>query len=146
MNRRTIAILEDDAERVVAMRAAVARDLPNYAVIVLGTANGMIAWLRDHLDEVALISLDNDLLDPDALERDVGEGRDVAAVLARERPCCPMVLHTSNSSAARAMAETLGESGWPLARVVPHDGVEWVEEDWVPIARRLISKRAGWRE
>lgn len=140
MIRRTIAILEDDPERVAAMRAALARNLPAYKVVVHGSAPRMISWLRDHLDETCLISLDNDLLDPAALERDVGKGRDVAEALARVTPGCPVILHTSNGTAARAMAEALGEVGWPLARVVPHDDVAWVEENWAPMVRRMIGR------
>ncbi len=126
------------------MRAVLARDLPALAVAIHGTAPAMIAWLRGHLGETCLISLDNDLLDPAALERDVGEGRDVADVLARETPCCPNILHTSNTSAARAMAGTLGEAGWLLCRVMPHDDVAWVDEDWARQVRRyLLDGKAG---
>lgn len=138
MRRITIAILEDDAERISAMRPVLARDLPSLSVVVHGTVKGMIGWLRTHLAETCLISLDNDLLHPDDAAVDVGEGRDVAEALARATACCPIILHTSNSLAARTMAETLGEAGWPLARVVPHDGVAWVE-DWARMVRRLIE-------
>lgn len=138
MSRWTIAILEDDPGRIEGMRAALARDLQSFPFVIKGSAPRMIAWLRDHLAEVALISLDNDLIDPDGVAIDVGEGRDVAEALSHEAPCCPVILHTSNSSAARAMAETLGEAGWLLCRVVPHSGIEWIDEVWVRHVRRLL--------
>lgn len=139
MARRTIAILEDDPGRIEGMRAALARDLAVFAVVIHGSAPAMIAWLRDHVAETALISLDNDLIDPDGAAIDLGEGRDVAEALRLVPPCCPVILHTSNSSAAHAMAQTLGEAGWPMCRVVPHSGLEWIDEDWVLLARRFLG-------
>jgi len=138
VDRRTIAILEDDPGRIEGMRAALARDLAAFAVVIHGAAPAMIAWLRDHLGETALISLDNDLIDPDGVAIDVGEGRDVADVLCREAPCCPVILHTSNSSAAHAMAQALGEAGWPLCRVVPHSSLEWIEDVWARHVRQFL--------
>lgn len=143
MSRRMIAILEDDPNRVAAMREVLGRDLAAFAVAVFGKAPDMIAWLRDHLCETRLISLDNDLIDPDTLEMDVGEGCDVAKALARASPSCPVILHASNSRAADEMAEALGEAGWPLCRVVPYDGVAWVAEDWGRHVRRILSSAEG---
>lgn len=134
-----IAILEDDPCRVSAMRAALARGLSELGVVVHGTAAAMIACARDHLGETSLVSLDNDLIDPETLEMDVGEGCVVAKALSRASPCCPVILHTSNSRAADEMAEALGEAGWTTSRVVPHSGVAWVAEDWASMVRRLIG-------
>lgn len=134
MSRRTIAILEDDARRIAAMREVLTAGFAELPLLLLWDAPKMIAWLRMHLAEVALLSLDNDLIDPNGVATDLGEGRDVADFLAGVPPTFPVVLHTSNSGAAFTMAETLRERGWSVSRVAPVDDLAWIHGPW---ARRL---------
>ncbi len=134
MPKRTIAILEDDARRIAAMREVLAAGFADFPLLLLWDAPKLIAWLRLHLAEVALLSLDNDLIDPNEVSVDLGEGRDVADYLAGVTPAFPVILHTSNTGAAFTMSETLRERGWHVSRVAPTGDVEWIHGPW---ARRL---------
>ncbi len=142
MSKRTIVILEDDARRIAAMREVLAAGFADHPLFLLWDAPKMIAWLRLHLAEVALLSLDNDLIDPEGVSVELGEGRDVADFLAGLAPSFPVVLHTSNSGAAITMSETLRESGWSVSRVAPVDDLAWIPGPW---ARRIgqLLRRDG---
>src|SRR5687768_466814 len=98
----SVAILEDDAARVLAMRSCLAELLPSVQVVVFDHAERMVEWLDSHLGEVVLISLDHDL--PvrrlgDTME-DCGTGRRVADFLASLQPTCPIIVHSSNNDCA----------------------------------------------
>ena len=124
------------------MREVLTAGFADHPLFLLWDAPRMIAWLRLHLAEVALLSLDNDLIDPDGVSVDLGEGRDVADYLTGLSPSFPVVLHTSNSGAASTMAEALREGGWSVSRVVPMNDIEWIPGPW---ARRLgqLLRREG---
>jgi len=138
--RQSIAILEDNDDRIAAMRRYIADKFPFFELRVFPTAPEAIAWLRDHLSHVILISLDHDL-EPSSesqADGDPGTGRDVADYLASQRPQCPVVIHSTNVRAALAMEGDLTESGWQVERITPYDDLAWVAEAWLPLARRLI--------
>jgi hypothetical protein len=60
---------------------------------------------------------DGRLLDP-------GTGREVADDLARRSAVCPVVIHTTNSSAAVGMEMVLREARWKTYSVYPLEGLE----------------------
>jgi hypothetical protein len=128
-----IVILEDDIRRIEAMRQVLAVVAPGHDVRIFDSAPEMIRWLEGHLDRVALISLDHDLipeLGVDGSTRDLGCGRDVADFLAGRPPACPVILHTANYLAAPIMEETMVRSGWDVKRVVPFVDLDWIDSAW----------------
>ena len=82
-----ILILEDNADRRTAMLEHIADCLPMFGVTFFETSESMINALSSaKWDEIALISLDNDL-DPIQINgraTDAGDGLAVALVLCRQ--------------------------------------------------------------
>ena len=146
-----IAILEDDERRVASMRSVLASLASGHETRFFDSAHAMIAWLRDHLDRVVLISLDHDLLPPlDEAEapRPPGCGQDVVDYLRGQPPRCPVILHTSNVLAAPLMEEPLALAGWDVKRVVPFFDLEWIGSAWgvaveIRLARAPAARPAG---
>ena len=140
--RRVIALLEDEPSRTELMLRpdGTLFDLP---VTHFDNAPDLVAWLREHLDEVVLIALDHDL-GPSRLrggERfEPGIGRDVVDFLAECEPVCPVVIHSSNSPAAQGMQFCLEAAGWSVTRVFPFDGMQWIERDWLPEIGRILGQ------
>lgn len=136
-----IAILEDNLDRQAAMRACLADRFYMYDAKFFDEAAQMIEFLKLHLAQTILISLDHDLeMKPGNNGRyiDPGTGRDVADFLATMTPTCPVVIHTTNSSAAEGMKLVLQDSGWSLRRVIPFDDLNWISTDWFRTVRRAI--------
>jgi CheY-like chemotaxis protein len=140
----TIAILDDEPDRIAAMRTALAKDSLRHSVVTFENAPDTIAWLRDHLSEVVLICLDHDL-GPNRRRGDEvfdpGIGRDVADYLATRSPVCPVLIHTTNSMAAPGMVRVLEEVGWSVSRVIPYDDLAWIGLDWSEEVSRLLESR-----
>ncbi|MBC8116712.1 MAG: hypothetical protein H7062_20145 [Candidatus Saccharimonas sp.] len=138
-----IAILEDNDDRTVTMRAALADEFAMYEHHFLPTAPLMLAWLERHLSEAIAISLDHDLeLPPDAIDRtDPGDGRQVADALAARAPNCPVIIHTTNVPAGDGMETVLAEAGWQTFRVTPYDDLRWIREAWQPLVREATPPR-----
>lgn len=126
------------------MRACVAENFPSLAPVFFDNAMEMIAWFKQHLHEVSLISLDHDL----PLRKvngnfiDCGHGRMVAEYLAQIGPTCPVIVHSSNNECAAGMYFALQRAGWPTTRIVPFDDLAWIERDWKMELVRLAG--AGW--
>ncbi len=98
----TVAILEDDQNRITAMRTCLAETLPGIKADFFEDAQEMIAWLSEHLGNVILISLDHDLplRNREGKTIDCGTGRQVADYLASVSPTCPVIVHSSNNFCA----------------------------------------------
>jgi hypothetical protein len=136
-----IVVLEDNADRVAVMRACIADRFSTFETRFFDDARDTIRYLDSHLSETLVVALDNDLeikTGPDGRCVDAGEGRQVAEFLATKQPSCPIIIHTTNSNAAVAMEETLRSAGWKVRRVVPFDGMTWIESDWFFAVRRAI--------
>jgi hypothetical protein len=132
-----VAILEDDEGRREAMLRHLALG-EGLRVVVFPRAPDMIAWLRDHLDECALISLDHDLVST-VKGDDPGSGTDVVLFLGERSPICPVIVHTSNPLAAPGMIYFLRQGSWAHERVVPFNDLEWVEVAWAPTASAMLA-------
>jgi len=108
--------------------------------VFFDNAPEMLAWLRHHLSQVALLCLDHDL-GPNRRERDrifdPGCGRDVVDYIAGQEPRCPVVIHTTNSQAAPGMVEALEARGWQVDRVVPFSDLSWLQLAWLRVTERL---------
>jgi hypothetical protein len=138
-----IAILEDDGPRIAAMRSSLSEMIPvSTPIVITDNAHTMLAWLREHLQETALISLDHDLpLRSDRDGIDHGDGRMVADYLATLAPTCPVIVHSSNDLCATGMFYALKHAGWPVSRVVPYDGEDWIHGSWAQQIQKLIERR-----
>jgi len=137
-------ILEDDANRIAAMQACVVDVLSGVEAVFFENAQLMIAWLREHLADAVLISLDHDLplRNDEGCKIDCGTGRQVADYLALLPPTCPVIIHSSNNDGAQGMFFALKNAGWPCSRVYPCDGEAWIGGAWTENLRRLIAD--GW--
>ncbi|MCT7985605.1 hypothetical protein NG796_20235 [Laspinema sp. A4] len=146
-----IAILEDDPGRIQAMEKRLKESFPDYAAIFFNNAPDIIAWLKRHLHECLLLSLDHDL--GPSWERsgqlfDPGIGREVVDYLITQLPQCPVILHTSNGDAEIGMEMALKGANWHCERVIPSHSLEaidswdWIDSDWADTLKRLIQSRA----
>ncbi len=142
--RKYIAILEDDDERVAAMRNRLVEWFPEYDWMFFDNAPDMIQWLGDHLPSAVLICLDHDL-GPNRIRNreafDPGSGQDVVNYLFTQRPFCPVIIHTANYLAAPGMELMLNESRWTCSRVIPVNGLEWIDNAWIHEIRRYLGNQ-----
>jgi hypothetical protein len=88
------------------MARLLAEQFPGFGAIFFDNAPDMVAWLSEHLVDVALLCLDHDL-GPSRWQNgerfEPGTGRDVVDFLAAAKPCCPLLVHTTNYVAAPGM-------------------------------------------
>jgi CheY-like chemotaxis protein len=136
-----IAILEDNLDRQAVMRRCLADRFYTFDAHFFDEASAMIRFLDLNLQETIAISLDNDLElkpGPDGRMIDPGSGVEVAEHLAKRPAVCPVVIHTTNTNAAESMKSALAAAGWRTWRVVPYDGMNWIESDWLFRMRRAI--------
>ena len=134
-----ICILEDDDGRVRRFRAAAAEVAPHLPVRVWRSARVMIADVPQWLCSASVISLDHDLNRLPGDSDDPGCGYDVATLLEGFRPCCPVIIHTSNGERGTWMEGALALGGWRYARVAPI-GDDWIEQAWAPLVRELLGR------
>jgi CheY-like chemotaxis protein len=143
--RMTIAVLEDNEDRIVAMRSCLRDKFPFYELSFFLSAPEAIDWLKDHASSVICLSLDHDL-EP-ALGApagtDPGTGREVADFLADRDAGFPIIVHSTNLHAAIGMEAVLEEVGWSVERVAPYGDLEWVTASWLPAIRNAIVAHAG---
>ena len=142
--QHAIFILEDNAERLAAMRDLLADKFPFFEVRAFAASRPAIDWLRANLVRTVCIALDHDLEPlPSEPWDDPGTGRDVAEFLTNQVPHCPIVVHTTNAQASVAMEAMLDEAGWSVVRVLPYGDLEWIAEAWLPLVRNSIVGAAG---
>jgi hypothetical protein len=138
-----IAILEDDPDRITAMRKLLSESFPAVRIAAFDNAPEMLSWLRDNLQTVRLLLLDHDL-GPNQIRGDAtfdpGTGRDVANFLADCQPQCDIIIHTTNTLAAPGMQQVLEDAGWNVTRVVPYGDLDWIGEAWIDAVRRAIPE------
>ena len=142
-----IAILEDEARRIERMKEILTRLYPSHQVVFWETAPDMIAWLGENLTKVALFSLDHDLGPNQKRDGQVfepGTGQDVVHVLARHAPVAPVIVHSTNLTAAPEMVTELEGAGWAAHRVQPYDDrdMEWIGESWEKMVVACLDKNA----
>lgn len=145
--KKTIVILEDNIERQGEMKRVLQNSFSQYDCVIFDNAPDAIEWLRNNLQNTVLISLDHDLGPNRRVGGEIfdpGIGRDVARFIENQKPCCPVIVHSSNSMPAFDMTISLQTSGWQVARVVPHDDLEWISRDWVDeIKTKVISSASS---
>lgn len=139
-SEKYIVILDDEEDRLVAMRKVLSKKLTNYQVNTFKTAPSIIDWLKANLTSVALISLDHDLVPESPADPDPGTGREVADYLMNQSPICPVIIHSTNSIAASGMEWVLSEAKWSVSRVVPYQHLTWVKSWWIKEVVELIQE------
>ena len=139
MNRQTIILLEDDADRVRGFESAVSQLGPAYRLRTWRDAHRMMAECHEVLADAALISLDHDLNKETPESPDPGDGVDVASFLARLPCLCPVILHTSNTDRVWSMHNEFRFGGWDAEHVTPL-GTDWIKQSWLPVAGKLLNK------
>jgi Cyclic-phosphate processing Receiver domain len=140
---KKIAILEDNAERKAEMLRCLEDKFYQFEKRFFDTPAAMIGFFKKELPEVVAISLDHDFeLVPagDGKVHDPGTGREVADFLAQQIPSCPVIIHSSNSSAATAMEMLLQEANWPTYRVCPCGDLDWIAGAWLRTMRNAIVR------
>lgn len=104
-----IAVLEDSRGRVETIQRIVDDD---HDLTLFTTSMAFNAWLPTASD-VVLIALDHHLGPPSA-----GNGLHAAYALAQLPPLCPVILHSSDTTSARAMQQLLDDAGWQTTRFI----------------------------
>lgn len=149
-----ILLLEDNAERRTAMLEHMADCLPMFGVTFFETSESMINALKSaKWDEIALISLDNDL-DPIQINgraTDAGDGLAVACFLVELKSMHvtsqvtmpPLMIHTTNELAALQMQHLFSVAKWRSERVTPYDGESWIGEVWIQKTRAMIVENVS---
>ncbi len=136
-----IVILEDNEDRRLAMRVAVADRFPAHYLEFFNASQPMINYLSETgLYDVSLISLDNDLemIVNGSCTVDPGDGVTVARWLGTQPAVAPIIVHTTNTVAGDEMMELLSKAGCIRERIVPYDGETWIAEQWRSVVRNLI--------
>lgn len=141
----TIFILEDNADRTAVMDRLLADKFPFYRRKFARSAGEAITWLTEHWQSVVAVSLDHDLepSDTDQSGCDPGTGRDVSDFLSGRKADFPVLVHTSNCSAAVAMEADLLDAKWSVSRVMPFDDLQWLAAAWLPLLRNVIVQSAA---
>jgi len=141
--RDTIALLDDEPERIALMEPFLREGFPQYRVCTFDNAPDMIEWLDEYLSSAVLICLDHDLGPNqirDGTSFDPGTGRDVADFLATRDPVCPVIIHSTNGLAVPGMIMVLEESGWKCGRVIPDSQLGWIEKWWLPVVKDTLGQ------
>ena len=108
---RTILILEDNDEPIVAFQKAVAALGDGFDLKVWRDAHSMRAEREAYFPTAALISLDHDLNPLPGATVDPGTGVDVARFLGDFIPVCPVLIHSSNPDRVYSMHNELRFAG-----------------------------------
>ncbi|MBL8820991.1 MAG: response regulator [Planctomycetia bacterium] len=139
--KRTILILEDNAERAEAMKAWLSDRLYMFAIEVFDHPKPLIERLQASIEEVTALSLDHDLNDTDFTKYPGGDatGMDVVRYLQTIEPVFPVIVHSTNSYEAATMVSKLKKNRWAVERIVPFNGISWIGNDWLPTLKRLLE-------
>jgi hypothetical protein len=132
-----IVMLEDDLERIERFRSILMQRSTRTDLVVSRSAHDFIATYTVLSSVPDLLALDHDLFTDSPDEPDPGDGRDVAAFLTTQSPVCPILIHSTNASAADAMLYALRDAGWTVDRIAPL-GDDWIEAYWNPYAMSML--------
>jgi CheY-like chemotaxis protein len=138
MSAKLILILEDNEDRIRNFQNAVASLGEDFSVKIWNDAPTMIAELSSKLNQACLISLDHDLNPQPNVTTDPGTGLEVAEFLTKQKPICPVLIHSTNHEKAWSMHNELRFAGWPVDRVGPI-GDDWIQCLWLPKVKSLLE-------
>jgi hypothetical protein len=139
---RLLIILDDCPRRKRKMQRQLDRHFTLLQAVYFDDAQQMIGYLKANLQNVHLISLDHDLaieVNAEGKLVDFGTGREVADHLAQQSPCCPIIIHSSNATAAVGMQLILKDAGWRVYRAAPYGDLEWIPACWHRAIRKALN-------
>src|SRR5438067_1289622 len=109
--KRAIVILEDDHERREAMLGWLTDRFPAYEQRCFEHPAALNAFLEARHDDVLALSLDHDLNELLGAAAEITGMKAVNALLTLE-PSFPVIIHSSNGTAAAKMERRLKRAGW----------------------------------
>jgi hypothetical protein len=121
---RLLLVLDDDRTRLGGFEEIASRLGDDWIVKGWRDAPTMLAEIDQYLDGAGLISL--------------GSGRVVADYLCKRKPACPVIVHTTNTDAAWGMHNVFRSAGWTVELVHHLSQPKWIEEVWLPVAKRRV--------
>ncbi|MCP4348562.1 MAG: hypothetical protein GY795_24020 [Desulfobacterales bacterium] len=137
-----IAILEDNTARYEEMLKALKEQGIEYEVKLFDNAPEMTEWLKHNINTLKIISLDHDLgpnREINGKISDPGNGRDVADFLAKHKPVCHIIIHTTNYHARPGMESELRNNKWNCTSVYPFNDLEWIKSAWIKEVKNNIK-------
>lgn len=137
---RLLLILDDDRERLRGFDRIGPLLGDEWTLKTWRNAPSMLEEIETILDRAQLISLDHDLYKDSPTDPDPGTGRMIADFLAKRKPVCPVVIHSTNTDAAWGMSNALTSAGWTTQLVHHLNQPAWIEELWLPVARKLAAR------
>ena len=129
-----IFILEDNYDRIENFRIALGA-IENHTERTVPDA---INWLSSNVNSGILFSLDNDLYVPE-FEGDEGEGWQLCEWILSNSRKCPLIIHTTNFTAAAKMETACTDAGWNFMRIIPYNGFDWIHQSWIKAVREMIG-------
>ena len=132
-------VLEDNSNRTAAFQNAAKLCRQSEEIRIWRIAAQMIQELPKLLSRATLLSLDHDLYKQRESDPDPGCGRDVANFLARQKPLCPVIIHSTNTDAAWGMHNELTSAGWKIEIIHHLDEADWIETRWLALAQKLTK-------
>ncbi|MEL7500740.1 MAG: cyclic-phosphate processing receiver domain-containing protein [Planctomycetota bacterium] len=135
---RLILMLEDESERLTRFDFMLAKLGASVEWRHWRTAPEFVAGFQAAGRTPSLICLDHDLFTDHPDDPDPGDGRDVAQFMAAQKPCCHVIIHSSNAHAADSMYFTLADANWDVERIAPL-GHDWIESYWWFTAKPWIT-------
>ena len=133
-------ILEDNPNRAAAFENAAKLCRQPEEIRIWRIAAQMIEELPKVLPGATLLSLDHDLYKQSEGDPDPGCGRDVANYLARQKPFCPVIVHSTNTDAAWGMYNELTSTGWQVQIIHHVDEADWIKTRWLALAQELTKR------
>jgi hypothetical protein len=133
-----VVMLEDDRDRLTRFTAMLSKHPSGIRLLYWRNAYDFISNYAKLPSTPGLIALDHDLFVDNPNDPDPGDGRDVSAFLASQKPTSPILIHSSNSVAADSMLFALRDSGWNAERISPI-GDDWIEADRFPTAVEMMA-------
>jgi len=141
--RQIILLMDDNEERLNAMRPLVADSYPDYEIMFFDNAPDTIEWLKGNIISVVLMSLDHDLGPNRKINGEVfdpGTGSDIVDYLVTQNPVCPVIVHSTNYLARDGMVFALEGSGWKASFVIPYNDLEWIKGTWAEEIKKRLKE------
>ena len=133
-------VLEDNPNRTAAFQNAAKLSRQTEEIRIWRIASQMIQELPVVLSGATLLSLDHDLYKQNESDPDPGCGRDVANYLAKQKPLCPVIIHSTNTNAAWGMHNELTSAGWNVEIIHHLDEADWIETRWLALVHKLTNR------
>lgn len=131
-------------DRRSAMAERLRDRFPFIEVMAFEAAHEMIDELQSGIADTVLLSLGDPSADdymPVSPHRQSGSNLIAKWLATQAMPCCPVVVHTTDSQIAVSATRTLADAGWEVVELHPKDEGRWIDE-WFFEARNAIVRSA----